>query len=236
MRLHRPKILGIIPARGGSKGLPGKNIKNLRGKPLIAYTIEATRKSKYIDRCIVSTDDDFIREVAIQYDAETPFLRPKEIAQDNTPTIDVIIHCLDYLKQAEEYEPDYVCILQCTVPFRTTEDIDNCIEKCLTTEFDECISVCEAKSNPQWMKKFKEEKLCAFMEQEDFSLRRQDLPKVYELNGAVYVIRTKALLKHHSLHLTNTTGYVMPEERSIDIDTPLDFLVAEAIADFMSKK
>lgn len=222
-------VLGIIPARGGSKGLPGKNIKRLGDKPLIAHTIEEAKKSSYLERIIVTTDDMEIRKVAIDYNAEVPFLRPTELAQDHTPTIDAVIHCLDFLKETEEYVPEYICLLQCTTPFRSVVDIDRCIQRCLTTNYDACISVCEANSNPYWMKTFEKDKLCSFMIEQDMILRRQDLPNIYEINGAVYVIRTEALIENHSLHIENATGYIMPQDRSIDIDTEIDFLVAETI-------
>lgn len=223
----KANILGIIPARGGSKGLPGKNIRLLGDKPLIAHTIEEAKKSNYLSRVLVTTDDKDIQKVALDYKAEVPFLRPTELARDNTPTIDAVIHCLDFLKRTEGYVPEYICLLQCTTPLKNVEDIDRCIEKCLTTDYDACMSVCEASSSPYWMKTFKEDKLCNFISGEDTVLRRQDLPKVYEINGAVYVIRTEVLLAKHSIHVENTTGYIMPQERSIDIDTEIDFLIAE---------
>lgn len=225
-------ILGIIPARGGSKGLPGKNIKLLGDKPLIAHTIEEAKKSNYLERIIVTTDDIEIQKVALDYNAEVPFLRPAELAQDHTPTIDALIHCLDFLKRTEGYVPEYICLLQCTTPFKNVADIDGCIQKCLTTDYDACISVCEASSSPYWMKTFEEDKLCSFISEQDTILRRQDLPTVYEINGAVYVIRTEALLAYHSVHIENTTGYIMPQDRSIDIDTEIDFLIAEMMVKY----
>ena len=230
------RVMAIIPARGGSKGLPGKNIKNLGGKPLIAHTIEVARSSKYLDRIIVTTDDQEIRKVALEYGAEVPFLRPKELSGDNSPTIDAVLHCLEYIKENEEYIPDYICLLQCTVPLRTSEDIDRCIEKCILSAYESCISVCEVQSSPYWMKKFEGEKLVHLMDQKDTILRRQDLPQVYEINGAVYVISTQALLAHQSIHIENTTGYIMPKERSVDIDDELDFMLAETILRYNHKK
>lgn len=232
----QPKVLGIIPARGGSKGLPGKNIRVLGSMPLIAHTIKAAKESNYLDRIIVTTDDLDIKEVCLQYGAEVPFLRPTELASDDTPTIDAILHCVRYMDSEFNYKPDYICILQCTTPLRTSEDIDGCITKCINSTFDACISVCEAESNPYWMKVFDKEKLNSLISQETTVLSRQALPKVYQLNGAVYVIRTEELLSQLNIHIDNTTGYTMPTIRSVDIDDELDFLLAETILKYKHEK
>lgn len=230
------KVLGIIPARGGSKGLPGKNIRYLGDKPLIAHTIQAARASRYLDRVIVTTDDFRIREISLLYGAEAPFIRPKELAQDQTPTVDALIHCIEYLKQEEGYTPDYICLLQCTVPLRNTEDIDGCITTCIESKYHACLTVCEAESKPNWMRVFSEDRLNHFIPEQQTILRRQDLPPVYQLNGAVYVIRLEDLMRYKSVHIEETTGYIMPIERSIDIDTEMDFVIAEAMMNYNISK
>ena len=223
------KILAIIPARGGSKGVPRKNIKDLDGKPLIAYTIEAAKKSKYIDRIVVSTEDEEIADVSKKNGGEVPFLRPTQLSQDNSPTIDCVIHMVNWLNEKENYVPDYVCLLQCTSPLRTYEDIDRTIEKAMNLEVDGAVTVCEAEVNPYWTNIFDGNKLEYFIEEGRQITRRQDLPKIYSVNGAVYVIKTNILLEKRTFETENITGYIMNSESSIDIDNELDFKFAEIL-------
>lgn len=222
-------ILAIIPARGGSKGLPRKNVLPLLGEPLIAYTIKEAKKSKYITRIIVTTDDDEIAGISLKYGAEVPFRRPKELAGDNTSTNDVIEHVLNVIVKEEEKLPDIICLLQCTSPLRTVSDIDSTIEKMLKTNSDSAVAVCEVESNPYWTNIFEGERLEYFLEEGKNITRRQDLPKIYEINGAVYVARTESFKKYKTLETPNMTGYVMEKEKSIDIDTLIDFKMAEFI-------
>lgn len=223
------EILAIIPARGGSKTLPGKNIKLLNGKPLIAYTIEEALKSKYISRVVISTDDEVISEVGRRFGAEVPFLRPEELSTDYSPTIDAVIYTINRLKDMQDYIPDYVCLLQCTTPLKTILHIDGAIEKLIQSEFDGIVSVCESQAHPYWMQVFDGDRLECFMHQENKILRRQDLPPVYKLNGAIWVVRTTSLLEERSLIVKNQTGYIMDLKDSIDIDTELDFKYAEML-------
>lgn len=222
-------ILGIIPARGGSKGLPRKNIKHLCGKPLIAYTIEAAKESKLTDRVIVSTDDEEIAYISKKYGAEIPYLRPKELSSDSSPTIDAILHMIDYLEKSEGYRPDYILLLQCTSPLRDSKSIDESINRLITSEFDALVSVCEAEVNPYWANVFDGDKLKHFIEEGKKINRRQDLPKVYRLNGAIYLIKTEVLKAYRTFEPDSLTGYIMDEYSSIDIDTELDFKIAELI-------
>lgn len=222
-------FLAIIPARGGSKGLPKKNIKLLNGIPLIGHTLMEAKKSKYLNRVIVSTDDEEIAEVSRQFNGEVPCLRPKELAKDTSPTIDSIRHIINYLKEKENYLPDYICLLQCTSPLRTYEDIDGAIEKLSYTEFDGIISVCEVEVNPYWTNVFEKDKLKYFIEEGKNITRRQDLPKVYRYNGAIYIIKTDVFIKERTFETDNITGYVMATEKSIDIDTITDFKIAEIL-------
>ena len=144
------EILAIIPARGGSKGLKRKNILDFIGKPLIAHTIEQAQNSKYVSRVIVSTEDEEIAMISKKYGAEIPFMRPNRLADDSSSTNEVIEYILKELEMKEGYRPDLICLLQCTSPLRTSEDIDNTIDKLFNTNSDSAVSITEAKSNPYW--------------------------------------------------------------------------------------
>lgn len=211
-------ILAIIPARGGSKGVPGKNIRPLGGKPLIAWTIEAAAQSAYIDRVIVTSDDEMIIRTARQYGAEVPFVRPSELAQDDTPGMLPLLHAIDELPGY-----DFIVELQPTSPFRTTEDIDGCIELCIGTEAFAVVSVTESDKSPYWMFHFNEQQHLQPIMGHTGAVRRQDLPKVLLLNGAVYVADTNWLLNTKTFLTEETKGFIMPKERSQDIDTLTDF-------------
>lgn len=218
----KSKILAIIPARGGSKGVPRKNVRDLAGKPLISWTIEEAKKSKYIERLILSSEDDEIIEVAKQYGCEVPFKRPIGLAQDDTASIDVILHTIE---QCPNY--DYVVLLQPTSPLRTVVDIDGCIEKLLNSHAPSCVSVTEPEKSPYWMYTLEDEKLKPLIEQDKQATRRQDLPNVYALNGAVYVAKVEYLLKGNLFLTKDTQSYIMPQDRSYDIDTEMDFRICE---------
>lgn len=233
---NEKSFLGIIPARGGSKGLPGKNIRTLNGKPLIAYTIEEAKKSKYIDRIIISTEDSEIARIGKDYGAELPFERPDYLAQDTSTTNEVILHALNYLKEKENYVPYYICLLQCTSPLRSASDIDGTIEKLIETGRDASVSVSEAGVNPYWTNVFNGDKLEYFLEEGKKILKRQDLPKIFQINGSVYVVKTSIFLKEKTLEPENITGFVMNTENSIDIDSIIDFKLAELIQVEREKK
>jgi len=219
-------VLAIMPARGGSKGIPKKNVKLLVGKPLIAWTIEEAKKSKYVDRLILSSEDDEIIKVAEEWGCEAPFVRPPELAKDDTPGIDPVLHALNTLK--EKY--DYVVLLQPTSPLRSASDIDHCIEACVSSGASSCVSVTEVSENPQWMYTVDAAgRLFSFIEQTDKNYRRQDLPRFYILNGAVYVSETGILKKSRSFITAATKAYDMPKERSLDIDDDMDFKFAEFV-------
>ena len=206
--------------------MPRKNIREMAGKPLIAWTIGEAKKSQYIDRCIVSTEDEEIRSVAEAYGGEVPFLRPMELAQDDTASIDAV---LDVIRRLPGY--DYVVILQPTSPLRIAEDIDGAIAHCIDHGAESCVSVTEVEHSPYWMytldERMKMRPVLAVSENESY--QRQKLPKVYQLNGAVYVNRIDTLMKTHQTIEEDTLGYLMPRERSYDIDTLLDFEIAEMI-------
>jgi N-acylneuraminate cytidylyltransferase/CMP-N,N'-diacetyllegionaminic acid synthase len=225
------KTLAIIPARGGSKGIPDKNIRTLGGKPLIAWTIKAALEAGGIDRVIVSTDSQKILGVAQVYGAETPFVRPQEIALDNTPGVVPIIHAAQWMIDHDGYLPDYVVCLQPTSPFRSHLDIDQAIQLLKSTEAESVVSITRLDHNPNWMLKMdKEGRLVNFIAGGTSVNTRQEMEPVYELNGAIYLIRTDILLKRKTFFVDEVYGYIMPKERSIDIDTPWDFYLADLVA------
>ena len=227
--INEKDILAIIPARGGSKGVPRKNIKDLCGKPLIQYTIEAAKKSKYIDRIIVSSDDSEILNTVKNVGIDVPFIRPNEISKDDTPSMDVIMHCLEWLRRNENYIPKYICLLQCTSPFRDEKHIDEAIEKMISENGSSIVSVCESEVSPYCMKKIENGKLIDFINNNEAYSRRQELPKVYQLNGAIYISEINNLLENKKWYTDNTLGYVMDSASSLDIDTSMDFKIAEVI-------
>lgn len=218
--LHKKRIFAIIPARGGSKGLPKKNILEASGKPLIAWTISEAQKSKYIDRLILSSDDSEIIEIAKKWGCEVPFVRPKRLATDEATTIAAVFHAMKSLSQ----EYDYVVLLQPTSPLRKVADIDQCIEFCNTQNAPACVSVTEADKNPYWMFQIHEDKhMTPAIDSSGLKLRRQNLPIFYTLNGAVYVAKWDWLLKEKTFLTKDTIAYIMEKESSLDIDTKLDF-------------
>lgn len=218
------KILAIIPARGGSKGVPRKNIRELAGKPLIAWTIEEAQKSKYIDRVILSSEDEEIIAVAKKYGCEVPFKRPIELAQDDTPGIEPVLHALE---QCPGY--DYVVLLQPTSPLRTVDDIDGAIEYMFERNTTSCVSVAEVDQSPYWMYTVEDGEMTPLIKQDTLVARRQDLPKVYALNGAVYITNTKMLLAEKSFILQESVAYIMSKETSVDIDSQIDFEVGNCL-------
>ena len=218
------KILGLIPARGGSKGIPRKNILPLAGKPLIAWTIEEAKKSKYIDRLILSSEDEEIIRIAKKWGCEVPFIRPAELAEDDTPGIEPVLHAIKAL--GEKY--DYIVLLQPTSPLRLVIDIDGCIEACISSNVPSCVSVTEVYEHPYWMYTITEGGfLTPLIPQNEKINRRQDLPKVYILNGAVYVAETDWLIQNRSFLTESTKAFVMPRDRSLDIDNDIDFKLCE---------
>lgn len=229
------KVLAIIPARGGSKGLARKNIKDLNGKPLIGYAIEGANGSKYIDRVVVSTEDTEIANISRQYGAEVPYLRPNDLANDSSLVVDVVLHMLEYLNKNEGYSPDYVLLLQATSPLRTSIHIDEAIEKLFSSKCDGIISVCEAEVNPYWTNIFVDDKLKYFIESGKNIRKRQDLPMVYRNNGAIFLIKTCELKNQGTFEIDNVTGYIMDRESSIDIDTNFDFELTKLIMDSRGK-
>jgi len=221
------KILCIIPARGGSKGLPGKNGKSLLGKPLIAYTIEQAKNCRYLDRIIVSTDDKSIAVIAKKFGAEVPFLRPKRLAKDKSSTIDVLLHAMDWMENKEKFAFDILVLLHVTTPLRSVEDIKKSVELLFNDNADNVFSVTEAHRNPYFnMVEINKAGKVSLVKKGSYG-DRQSAPSVFDMNSSIYVWRKDALRKSKSLFPGNTRIYIMPKERSVDIDDELDFRIAE---------
>jgi len=217
------KILCIIPARAGSIGLANKNIKQLAGKPLIAWTIEQALESKYLDKIIVSTDSRKIARVAGKYKAEVPFIRPKKLATSSAKMFDVIEHAVKYFrKRGDNF--DLVILLQLTSPLRTSKDIDSSISLLFAKKAKTLVSVCLSEHHPLWANTLTGEGFMDnFIKSKKFNRNRQELPVFYRPNGAIYLAFTKDLLKNKGFIGSKTIAYIMPAERSVDIDTKLDF-------------
>lgn len=223
--IKNKKILALIPARGGSKGIKNKNIRDLADKPLIAYSIETACKSKYIDSVVVSTDNIKISSVALKFGARVPFMRPKNIAGDKTPMISVV---LDALKQLDKIGEKYdICILlQPTQPLRTVDDIDASLEQFIKNGQKSLVSICEVENHPLLMRRKSEtNKLTKFIKKRS-DVNRQDMEKYYYVNGAIYINKVGEITMNLSLN-DNKTGYIMPRTRSIDIDEEIDLIIAE---------
>ena len=222
--IENKTVLAVIPARGGSKGVPRKNIRKVAGKPLIAWTIEKANKSQYIDRLVVSTDDQEIADIAAQWGGEVPFLRPDELAQDDTPGIAPVIHMLATIRPAY----DLVVLLQPTSPLRTVEDIDGAIALLVKRDARACVSVVEPDKSPYWMYSLDKFGHLMPLLGGDYACR-QDIPPVYALNGAVYVADVCWLLRKQVFVSDETVAYIMPKERSIDIDSETDLAISTII-------
>ncbi len=224
------KILGLITARGGSKGIPGKNIKLLGGKPLLQYTWESGKQAGLLDKVILSSEDQKIIEVAKKLGLEVPFTRPAELAQDETPSIEVIKHALNFFREKGE-DFDAVCLLQPTTPFRSPGLIDACIKKFEENNYDSLISVREvpAEFNPHWVFEEKEGLLKLATGEESIIPRRQDLPKAYFRDGAIYITKTEVVLKQNSLFGKRIGFYDTSGTPYVNIDVPEDWEKAEKI-------
>lgn len=221
------KVVCIIPARGGSKGVVRKNIKELAGKPLIAYTIEQSLQSRYIDRTIVSTEDTKIAEISLSYGAEVPFMRPVSLAGDNVATIDVLLHAINQLEEVEQYGFDIIVLLHTTAPLRNVGDIDTCIELLIETEAENVFSVTEAHRNPYFnMVEVNADGKIRLSKEGSFKTR-QSAPPIYDLNASIYVWWKEVLKKKKKIFLDRSRIYVMPKERSMDIDDEIDFRIVE---------
>jgi CMP-N-acetylneuraminic acid synthetase len=227
-KLKSKKILAIIPARGGSKRLPGKNIKPFFNRPLIAWTIENAKKSKFINKLIVSTDNKNIAEVSKEYGGEV-IERPKKFAKDTTLIYEVIEHVTDHLYKNQKYKPDIIILLQPTSPLRTAKDIDRALKLFLKNECESVVSVYESDYPFYWSFKIAYKYLEPIFDKKYLKKRRQDLPKIYIPNGAIFIFTRDNLFKYKSLYSKKVLPYVMPRETSIDIDNEIDFKLAELL-------
>ena len=224
------KILGLIPARGGSKGIPGKNIKHLGGKPLLQYTFEAAKNSKLLNKVILSSDDETIIEIANQLELEVPFKRPENLAEDSSSSMEVVQHALQYyLKQGIKFEA--ICLLQPTTPFRQAGLIDECILKFKDGNFDSLVSVREVpvEYNPHWVFEENQGALKIATGEKEIISRRQDLPKAYHRDCAIYLTRTEVLLNANSLFGEKIGFMDTTAHPYANIDTHEDWKRAEEI-------
>ncbi|MFH1303999.1 MAG: acylneuraminate cytidylyltransferase family protein [Planctomycetota bacterium] len=231
-------VVGLITARGGSKGVPRKNIQLLAGKPLIAWTIEAALQSQELDRVIVSTDDKEIASISRRFGAEVPFIRPLELALDASSHVDVVLHAIDWLAEHEDYDTEYVAMLQPTSPFRIAEDIDGAIQFARKKNAKSVIGMMKAPSHPVCLRSMNEEGLLLeiFPQQEESALRRQVLTDVYAFNGALYVLRADSFRVDKTFRpYQETYGYKMPTERSWEIDTEWEFTVASLLMENITR-
>ena len=218
-------ILALIPARGGSRGIAGKNLRQVAGRSLLAWTAKAAAESRYIDRVMLSSDDDAIMQAARDLGVEVPFRRPAELATDTAGAVGVAVHALEALEPSF----DVLVLLQPTSPLRTGEDIDRCLELLASRNADSCTSVHECSKPPEWMFRVADDgRMQPVLPAFDDS-RRQDIRPTHVLNGAVYACRVAAFLAHRRFVTADTLAYVMPRERGLDIDEELDLVVAEAL-------
>jgi CMP-N,N'-diacetyllegionaminic acid synthase len=232
--MQQMNVVAIIQARGGSKGIPGKNIKMLAGKPLIAWTIEVARASKNVTRTIVSTDSEEIANVAKEYGAEVPFMRPAELASDSAKSVGLLRHALEWLQTNEGYIPDAVVQLKPTNPLRTADHIDESVDLFFENpDVDAVVSVVKAPIHPLKTWKLEDGYLTPFIPETVFGIHeaakspRQQLPEAHGNNSAVHVINPRTILEKNSSIGDVVRAYVMTPEDSINIDTSLDFEIAE---------
>lgn len=226
------RILGLTLARGGSKSVPRKNIKSIAGHPLIGYTIDEALKSKLITRYIVSTDDEEIQKVAINCGAEVPFLRPKELSTDEASSVSAMQHAVEWVEQQEGVKYDYIIELMCTNPMKTYVDIDKSIEKLISTKADSVIAVHQLEDHhPARIKKIIDDKIIDFCISEIAETRRQDLkPNAYIRSGSIYALKRDYLMIEGKRYGSdNSRPYILPQDRAVNIDTEVDFIVAELL-------
>ncbi|HIF34634.1 MAG: acylneuraminate cytidylyltransferase family protein [Pirellulaceae bacterium] len=222
-------VVGLVTARGGSKGVPGKNIRSVGGKPLIAWTIEAALASSTLDRVVVSSDDPEILRIAAEFGAETPFVRPVELAGDRSGHTGVVIHAIEWLRQHGD-EPDYIMTLQPTSPFRRPVDIDSAMQLARTRDVKAVMSVKPASEHPMWAKLIDDDGVMRpFIPHGQNGVQRQLLSDCYTINGAIYLNRCRDLEREKVMVPPGTLAYVMSVETSVDIDTPWDLMVADLL-------
>ena len=225
-------IICIITARSGSKGLKNKNIRKLKGLPLIAHTIIAAKKSKMLTRVILSTDSKLYAKIGSKFGVEVPFIRPKRLATNTAHHPDVVNHALNFVEKKDRIKFDYVVMLQPTSPFRKSKHIDEAIKKFLNEKNDSLISIKKQDYPPWWLFVLKRKKLGQFLKYKNknvFNLERQEFPDLFRPNGAIYVSKRDVLLKGNLINPKSCGYYIMEERDSVDIDNLIDLIVAENI-------
>ena len=233
---RKQKILAIIPARGGSKGIPNKNIKLLGGKPLIVWTIQAAQQAKIFDLILVSTDSAQIAQTAKTAGAVIPFLRPRYLSTDTAKTMDAVLHAIEWLERESKYF-DLVMVLQPTSPLRTAKDIQQALKLFKRKKAESVISVTKTEHHPRWANTLQADgNMKNFMTADIFAKNRQQLPIYYRLNGAIYLADVKILRNKKNLWNNKTYAYIMPSERSVDIDQILDFQLTELLLKHSARK
>ena len=225
------RVLALIPARGGSKGINNKNIINLCGKPLISYTIDAAKLSKYIDDIIVSTDNDEIAKVSKYCGAEVPFMRPDVLAQDNSKTIDAVIHAIETLKSINRCY-DVLVLLQPTQPLRTAVDIDNALEHFIKNDKEALVSVSEVNDHPILIRSIDENNRLVPILTQNSTIRRQDMPKYYRVDGCIYINNIDEINNNTSFN-DNRCPFIIDKRHAVDIDEISDLVLAKYYIDNM---
>lgn len=225
------EILGLVPAREGSKGIPGKNLRLLAGKSLVARAVESGLQSRFLTRLVLSTDSSAIAEEGKKAGAGVPFLRPAELASDQTPTFEVVLHALCWLEQNEAYRPDIVVLLQPTAPLRQGRHIDEALALLIKSEARSVISVTPVPGHysPYWQFLVRDGNLCPFVDFVTVPPRRQELPSTYTRNGAIYAARTEDWRTGPLSYGDGCLPYIMPPEDSANIDSPEDLALAELL-------
>ena len=234
--IDNKRLLALIPARSGSKRLPHKNSLMFGGKPLIAWSIDAGIHSKYVDRVVVSTDCNVIASIARQYGADTPFMRPEILSTDTASTFDVVHHAIEMLEEEEDFY-DYILLLQPTSPLRNNKHIDEAVELLISKSAYGIIGVTEMEHPVEWINTLPSDaSMEDFIPTEHREIRSQDFPMRYRLNGAIYLSRIKNVLSEGSLFLNKKCyAYIMPRLVSLDIDSDLDFKLAESMLDMIEE-
>ena len=223
---NNKKILAVIPARGGSKGIPSKNIIEVGGKPLIQYTIDCAKHSRYIDRAVISTDSEEIKKVSIECGGDVPFMRPKELALDTSKTIDCIVHAVNTLKEMGETY-DYVVIIQNTVPLRKAWHVDESIEKLIDSNERSLVSITEVEQHPILMRTINEDGTVKNLLPMSSTMRRQDFPKFYKVDGAIAIQKIDEEFNLNTSINDGRLAYIMDSKYSTDIDSYIDIKVIE---------
>jgi CMP-N-acetylneuraminic acid synthetase len=229
--MKKRRVLGIIPARGGSKGIPKKNIRILGGRPLLAYTVEVAKKAEIFDRIILSTDCEEIAEVGKILGIEVPFLRPKELSNDETPTLPVIQHAVKFCLR-EGWCPDFICILQPTAPFRNIQDLVNGYQLIVSTECDSVVSIEEVPEHylPHFVMRIQDGKLIHFLADGAKVTRRQDAVKAYTRSGCFYFTKANVLMSGNSIYGTDCRPIIVNNDYSVNLDAMDDWYKAERVA------